>query len=516
MPFKHGINVNIGSTVMPVATIAETGVQCVVGTAPVNLLANPAAAVNTPIMMSDLTDAKTMLGYSDQIDLDDYTIGQAIHATFEVFNTSPLLAINVLDPSKHITAKTSSGAMVGGSYTLGQTVNSVFIPDLGVLLALLVVTNGASTPVTYALGADYTAAFNADGSLTITRVVGGAITSPTATIHASYSILDPTLVTDEDIVAGIALFNRVFQAVDAIPEILIAPGWAHNPTVAAALIAACPQVSTVFKASTVLDLDCSNQVLGVIGLGLFPQVDVETNIDDIITTAIAWKKTNSYISRDAIVCFLKVQTPQGKIIWGSAWQAALVQANDASNESTPFASPSNKAANITGVFLGDNMTPVLLTLDEANALNAEGIVTALKFQGWRSWGDYTSYYSYTAEQAGTVYDPKDVFINVKRGFDWQANGFITRYWQKVDNPGNYRLIQTLITDENQFYNPFITAGLVAGMSLVFNQKDNPIAQLLKGILKVRQSMAIYLPAMVIENDLQYDVSMLQAALGGGS
>ncbi len=193
-----------------------------------------------------------------------------------------------------------------------------------------------------------------------------------------------------------------------------------------------------------------------------------------------------------------------------------MQANDASNDSTPFVSPSNKAGNIIAALMGDNTTQVLLTLDEANALNAEGIVTALKFQGWRSWGDYTSYYSYTAEQAGTVYQPQDVFINVKRGFDWQANHFITTYWSKVDDPGNYRLIQTLITDENQFYNPFITAGMLAGMSLIFNMKDNPITNLLQGILVIRQSLAPYLPAMVIQNTLQYDVSLLQAALGGGS
>jgi phage tail sheath protein FI len=513
MPYQHGIYVKIGPTVMPVATVAANGVQCVVGTAPVNLLANPAAAVNTPILMNNITDAETMLGYSDQLDLDAYTIGQAIHATFEIFNTSPLVAINVLDPTKHTTPKTSNGALVAGQFTPGQTVGSVFTPDIGILLATLAVKNSTGT-ITYVLGTDYTAAFNADGSLTITRVVGGAITTATASIETVYSILDPTLVTDEDIVAGIALINRVFQAVDVIPEILIAPGWSQMPTVGAALIAACPQVSTVFKASTVLDIDCSDEVLGV--TGLFPQVYVETNIDSIIDAAIAWKTTNSYISRDAIVCFLKAQTNQGKIVWMSAMEAARMQASDAANESTPFVSPSNQAFNILAAVLGDGVTQILLTLDEANALNAEGICTALKFQGWRSWGNYTSYYSYAAEQDGTVYQPQDVFINVKRGFDWQGNHFITAYWSKVDNPGNYRLIQTIVTDENQFYNPFITAGQVAGMNLQFNMADNPIAQLLKGILKIRQSMAPYLPAQVIQNTLQYDVSLLLAAMGGGS
>lgn len=483
--YQHGIFVGIAPTVMPVANLAEAGVQVVVGTAPVNMLANPAAAVNVPLLLNSLADASSLLAYNSDIDLDNYTIGQAIHATMEVFNTAPLVAINVLDPAKHTTTgKTSNGNMVNG----------VFTPtDKGIMLNTLVVKDGTGA-TTYVLGTDYTASWNSDGSLSITTISTGAITASEA-IETTYSILDPTLVTAADIVSGIATIDRVFQAVNVIPEVLLAPGWSQQPTVAAALIAKCPQVSTVFKASAVVDLDCA--------VNLTP------------AEAIAWKSTNGYISRDAIYCYPKVTTNQGKVIWMSAQLAALMQTVDAQNDSTPFVSPSNKSFNILGSQLADG-TAVLWELEEANQLNGEGIVTALNFQRWVAWGNNTGFYSWTAAQAGTVYQPQDQWIPIKRGFDWQANRFIVQYFTNVDNPTNYRAIQTLITDENRYYGPFITAGMVAGMAIYFNQAVNPISQILEGTIQFQQSLTPFPPMQAILNTLQFDPAMLQTALGGGS
>lgn len=491
--YQHGIYGNTAATVMPPATVAKAGIQCVIGTAPVNLLANPQAAVNVPMLLNHLGDAQTKLGYSSSMDLDKYTIGQSVHATFEVFDTAPLIAINVLDPAKHTTSGTSSGAMVNGAYTPA---------DKGILLAGLAVKNTGGT-TTYVLGTDYTTSWNADGTITITRVSTGAITTATSTVQVTYSILDPTKVVAADIVTGIALITRVFQALSTstsaiIPATILAPGWSHMPTVGTALIATAPTVSTVFHATAVLDIDST--------------ATGATTVAD----AIAWKSTNGYVSRDAITCFPKVKTNQGKIIWKSAQAAALMQANDAANESTPFVSPSNKDYNILVTMLGDNITQVMYTLDEANQLNGEGIFTALNFMGWKSWGDNTSIYSFTAEQAGAVFDPKDQFINIKRAFDWQNNRFIVAYWSAIDNPMNFRAIQTLITDENQFYNPFITAGLVAGMSIEYNQTDNPTSQILAGVIKFTQYLSPFTPTQTIINTLQFDASMLTTALGGAA
>ena len=484
MPFEHGIYTNKAAALMPATNVSTRGIQVVIGTAPVNLLSNPAAAVNTPLLLAGISDVYSKLGYSD--DLASYTIMQAVHASLEVFDVAPIVAINVLSPSTHTTAKTSDGAMVDGAYTLLEK---------SVLLASLVVKNSTESE-TFVLGEDYTAAFNPDGTVTIRRIADGGISTDTTSIKTTYNILDPTKVTASDIVAGVAYVNRVFQALDYVPEIIIAPGYSHTASVGAALIAAASQISTVFKATAIVDIECTTAYTRAL--------------------AIAAKTTNSYNSRNAIVCYPKVKTILGKTVWMSAQLAALLQFTDSQYDSSPFVSPSNKSFKILGAYLGDGTTEVLYTLEEANQLNAEGIFTALKFQGWRGWGNHTGFYSYTAESSGTVYDPSDSFINVKRAFDWQANGFITRYWNKIDSRFNYRAIQTLITDENQFYNAFIAAGLVAGMKLVYDQKANPDSDVMKGILKFKQSLAPYLPIQVLENTLQFDASLLETALGGES
>lgn len=479
--YQHGIYVNEKSTVMPVSNTATAGVTCVVGTAPVNMLANPAAAVLAPIELNDISDVQSQLGYSSN--LDKYTIMQAVHSFFEVFGIAPLIAINVLDPAKHTTTgKTATGALSGGSYTFSDT---------GILLSGFVLKSEDGT-ITYALGTDYTTAFNADGTLTVTRVATGKIATDASEIEATYSILDPAKVTDADIIAGINVINRVYPALGINPEILIAPGYSQNPDVSAALIGAAQNVSSVFKATAVCDIDSA--------------------ANKTIAAAITAKAAQGLANRNVIPCYPKVMTTVGKTIWQSAQAAALMQYTDSNNESSPFVSPSNQTYNVVAAVLADG-TQVNYTLDEANQLNGEGIFTALRMEGWKSWGNNTGIYSLSA---GGTYDVKDRYISIKRGFDWQANRFIKDYFARIDSPLNFRAIQTLIADENQFYNGFIAAGLVAGMSMEYNQEDNPISSAMDGQITFTQYLSPYTPLEVITNNLQYDVSLLQTALQGGS
>lgn len=481
MSYLHGIYGTIAPTAMPASNTAKRGIIAVVGTAPVNLLIDPASALKTPILLNGLSDVKKKIGYSP--DVDSYTIMQAVHSAFEVFDVAPIVAINVLDPETHKTAKTSAGSMVSG----------IYIPeDKGILLSSLAVKDSSET-TTYDLGSDYTAEFATDGDLVVTRIAGGDIATATDALKLSYDVIDPSKVTAADIVAGIGYIDRIFQTLNIIPEILIAPGYAQNATVGVALIEAAREISTVFYATALVDIDSA----------------VATTSDAAITA----KTTNGYGVRDDYVLFPKVMTSAGVTVWYSAHMAALMMYTDSKNGDAPFVSPSNKDAKIMAAVLADG-TPVLYTLDEANALNAEGITTALNFQGWRSWGNYTGAYSQEAAEAGQVFDPKDVYINVKRGLDWQSNGFISRYWSKIDDPMNFRAIQSLVTDENAYYNPYINAGYVAGMSIAYDQTENTTESLLAGILKIKQSLTPYLPLQAIENTLQFDVSALTAALGG--
>lgn len=90
--------------------------------------------------------------------------------------------------------------------------------------------------------------------------------------------------------------------------------------------------------------------------------------------------------------------------------------------SVPYESPSNKDAKIDGLCLADG-TAVVLTFEQANALNGGGIVTALNFMGaWKVWGNYTGCYPSST-------DPKDMFIPCGRMFAYVQNTIIRTCWQ---------------------------------------------------------------------------------------
>ncbi len=478
--YQHGIYGKQEPTVTQIENSAKSGIQAVIGTAPINLLDNPAAAVNTPILLNNIREVNGKLGYSS--DVDEFSLMQAVHSSFEVFKVAPIVVINVLDPKKHATDESISCEL---------PVAGISITKEGILLPSIKVTSEDGT-VTYALETDYSVAFNEDGTAFIAPVATGAATGKEVKI--GYSRLDSSKVTDEDIIAGIQMVDRIFPLLQVIPETLLAPGYSQQKDVAAALVTAAQSVSTVFKATVLADID--------------------STASKTIPAAISAKTSQGLNARDIIPCFPEVLTTGGKTVWMSAQLGALMESTDSANESTAFVSPSNKDFKIAAAVLADG-TPVSFTLEEANRLNGEGIFTAINFLGWKSWGNNTGIYSFSEEQKGKNFDERDRFISIKRSFDWQNNTFICRYFKEIDDPLNLKITQALVTDENQFYNAFIAEGKVAGMSITFNESDNPTDQILAGKIIFKQRLAPYTPLEAIENDMQFDPKFIEKAFLGG-
>ena len=181
---------------------------------------------------------------------------------------------------------------------------------------------------------------------------------------------------------------------------------------------------------------------------------------------------------------------------------------DAGNDDVPYESPSNKDLRITGTVLHDG-TEVLLDQQQANdLLNANGIITAINANGWKAWGNNTAAYPSTT-------DPKDRFLAVRRFFNWDANNFILTYFQKVDNPANTRLIQSIVDSQNIKGNGYVARDYAAGYRCEFREEENPLTDLLNGHLTTHTFLAPYVPAEYIENVNEYDTAALQAALTGG-
>ena len=102
--YKHGVYTSEVATSMVAPVLGTAGLQVIVGTAPVNMLDDPSKAVNKPILANNYKEAVEAVGYI--ADFANYTLCEAISATFQVVGTGPVVLINVLDPAIHKKAAT--------------------------------------------------------------------------------------------------------------------------------------------------------------------------------------------------------------------------------------------------------------------------------------------------------------------------------------------------------------------------------------------------------------------------
>lgn len=473
MAYLHGVRIQENPTSVPTPVKNEAGVPVIFGTAPVNLVADPAGAVNKLFLCNSFAEAKAAVGYSD--DYESYTLCQAMDAFFKAFGVAPVVICNVLDPATHKSTYSETLNIVDG-----QAVST----KKGILLDGLKV--GDMT-----LGTDYTVAFNDDGYLVIT-----VLKSPAgSTVAVSGNVIDASKVTESSIVGsydsgtgvetGIELIRKVYPTFGLTPSLLLAPGWSHKPTVGLALAEKCTDINGMFKCECVVDIDASRAAK-------------YTDVEQI-------KQESGFASPHTICVWPKVKYA-GKEMYYSAIYAAMACYTDYNNDNVPNLSPSNRAIRISATIVEDG-TEVNLDINQANELNAVGVVTALNLNGFKAWGNNTAAYPDTT-------DPKDRWIACRRFFSWWGNSFITTYLTKVDDPANYRLIESIVDSENVRGNSLVSQGKCAGIKMVYSKEDNPIANVLDGKIVFKQYLAPYTPAEDILNVLEFDPSMIEAALGG--
>lgn len=482
MAYQHGIDIKENATSISAPITGTAGLQVVFGTAPVNLLADPYSAVNKLIIAHSFADAVAGLGYST--DYENYTLCQSMDANFRLFGVAPVIFCNVLDPAKHKTTQEETECeLSGGQATLKVT---------GMLLDTVVVKAG-DTKIS---NENYITSFDDNGYVVVTLTAAGQTAVATGRIKISGEKLDPAAVTESDIIGGynsvtgeetgIELVRQVYPKFSMTPGLLLAPGWSHNALVAATLAAKCNEINGTFTCECLIDISTENAM---------KYTDVEAEKENI-----------ACISKHAILCWPMVEA-MGKVFYYSAVLAALISYTDASNDDVPSLSPSNIKIAVSGAVLKDG-TEVLLDQIQANDLNAVGVVTVLNSNGWRSWGNNTACYPENI-------DPKDRWIACRRFFSWHGNSFILSYFDRVDNPANYRLIENLVDDENVRGNSLVAQGKAAGIRIEYNAAENPTEQVLDGKIKFHQYLAPYTPAEFIENTLEFDPTMLETALSGG-
>ena len=482
-PYKHGVYISEVPTSLIAPIEGTAGLQVIIGTAPVNMLAEPEEAVNKPLLVHSYKEAVGAVGYSS--DFEKYTLCESISANFQVVNTAPLVLINVLDPAKHSTdmPETEVDVIDGIAH----------VQQIGILVNKLNVKNGDTA---MKLDKDYTVLFNNDGTMNITLLDGGA-GDGAASLTVSGKLLDASKVTDADIVGGVDIAAEKETGMEVIrqispklamtPGILLAPRFSRSAVVAAAIQAKTKEINGVFKAVCIVDIDSTET-------GAQKYTDVKQTKE-----RQAVNDPNTY----AVWPFAKA----GDVVYsGSTLAGALTAYTDAVNNDIPNVSPSNKTLSISAACLPDG-TEVILDQDQANTINSFGVATFLNVNGFRLWGNNTAAYPGNS-------DPKDRWFSVRRFLTWAGNTFILTYFQKVDSPANRRLIESIVDSENIRGHSFVARGVCARYEITFLEDENPTTDLMNGKITFHQYITPFPPAEYIQDIIEFDPYALTSALFG--
>lgn len=485
MAYRHGVYVSEVPTSLVPPVQSDASLPVVVGTAPVNLLDDPSAAVNKPILAYSYAEAVEALGFVPAKNGKfAYSLCEFIKSQFALFAAGPVVLINVLDPADHKVDETDEElAVVAGRVTLPE----------GTLRASVVVKAQGGTP-TYTEGTDYELTLNEDGSVNIVALSGGTMPT-TGSVLVTYSAIDPTAVDANDVIGGVdaltgkatglELVNEVFPRFRLVPGQILAPGFSTDPTVAAVMKAKAANINGHFRAISL--------------------VDIPTDSVAQYSDAPAWKNTNNIVDPLEVACWPMLRFGD-ELHHLSTQLAGLICRTDAANDGIPYVSPSNKNLQAMATVLEDG-TEVFLGPDSAAYLNGEGIVTGLNFiGGWKAWGNRTAAYP-------SITDPKDSFLPVRRMMNWIGNTLILTFWQKVDDPLNRRQIDTVVDSANVWLNGLAARGAIIGGRVEFLESENPITDLMDGIARFHVYVTPPSPNREIDFVLEYDPSYLAGLFG---
>lgn len=303
-----------------------------------------------------------------------------------------------------------------------------------------------------------------------------------------YNKVKASTVTASDIASAMENVELCLTLLGIVPDLLCAPGYSQQSTVAAAMTAKAGNINGLFRAKALIDIDC-----GASGARAY---------SDVLT-----KKNAANIADEDEIAFWPMAKLGDYKFHLSTQMAGLMAQIDTGNGGCPYESPSNKGLQCDGLCLEDG-TEVNLTLAQANYLNGIGVDTALNFMsGWVAWGNYTACYPSNT-------DVKDYFIPVSRMFGWVGNSLVKTFWSKLDKPMTHRLIDTVLDSANIWLNGLVGMGYLLGARVEMLENENPLTNLMAGIIKLHVYMTPPSPAQEIDFVLEYDASYVTSALQG--
>ncbi len=464
--YKHGLytteeNVEVGSST------AVSMAQVVIGTAPVHMINNSAGTVNVPILCNDINDCRNKLGYST--DFDKFTVCQSMYLNFIVFGVSPVVFINVLDPSKH------KKEVEAKDYSVNN--NSIVIDD-DVIVSSLVIKS-SNTPIT---AEKYETQWN-NGKLTVNFA-----DEVTGKVSVSYDAVDPAAVTSSDIIGaydtatekrtGLEVIHDVYPKTGAVPMLIVSPKYSENDEVGAMMDAKTSDISG--------------------SIGAFALIDIPASASSTRKTAITTRKSKTGGCNSA---FFFPKLKKGDYILSySAYAAALIMQRSTTTDGVFCNGVDNQRLDIDDCVLNDG-TSVYYNQPDANELVGEGIVTVVARNGFYAWGNNTA--AYPASTA-----PAKRWINMRIAFTYAENDFIAR---NVNREIDTRTMEDLITDENIKLSAWSANGYIINGTMEFNAADNTADDLANGKFTLRTSFTPNANAETITNIFRFDKEALATA-----
>lgn len=470
--YKHGVYTAETSTAVPINVTSDM-VQVVFGTAPIHHTADPAAAVNKPILCNDMNDCREKLGYSE--DFEKYTLCQSMYMNFMVYGVAPVVFINVLNPAQH--KKTVSSSAHAISNGIVKIADDVIVSSLDIKQS-----NSAVSKEKYTVEwVDDVLVIAFDDSIT-------------GTVNIGYDRIDPTAVTAKDIAGaystasetrtGTELIKEIYPKFGVIPFILTAPGWSHENSVNSVLSAKTEEINGMFTAHAIVDIK--------------PDKAAKWKVVEV--------KNSMPLNENSTACYGLILA-EGHKIWLSAVISAMIMAQSSNTGGVICTSPSNKSITAEDIINPVDGNSIYYDTEDGNELNAQGIVTVISRNGWYVWGNNTAAYPNET-------DPVKRWIMTRLTYNYIENDFIHSNFGSIDQPLNKRMVEDCITAENIKLASWAAAGYIVGGSMSYNAEDNPETDILAGHFTCRTSLAANVPGEAITNVFSFDTATLTSSIVG--
>lgn len=512
MTYRHGVYTSETATSIQAAPAVDSALPFVIGTAPVEI---------GPVLVTTWASFCSKFGVSQSVDIngDVYSRGGTLtnfaYYWFVLAGRGDCIMQSL--PSDDF-AGDELNLVVGDDAIVAR-----YVADISAL------SDSAKNAVRAALsGAKINISFDTDYAIAVVSASG---TSYTGTLSSSASVSAFTITVDgatvsfsiKDVSTGSDVSGAEFA--DGVTS-MSAGVAAYGESVSSASIVtpAISNIHTIYerfgRVASILAAPYINEVSGVATAMVSAVESIGGRFKGVALIDMPSGYNASLVSLDGLNGAKPTTSPFAILGWpyvgvgdyrfpASVAIAAAMNSIDAQYGSIPYVSPSNKALPVTGSYTkADGVeTPVFLTRDDVNTyLGAYGIAgfrnTAA---GWVMWGDNTAAFP------GNT-DVKDYMIPVRRMFNFISNQFQIFCDSRIDLPLNQRQLDGVVNSFNQYLAGLIGFGALNAASIALDSDANTTAELLAGTVHFKILIAPPPAMVVIEGNLEYDVSGFEAAL----